>query len=282
MTSRNWIRVHFDRPCPICERPDWCLLSADEGAAICARIESPKKCGDAGWLHKLRVNHRRSPRTVVRAAPLPSIRSIDFAALAQRFQNAVDSVALDHLARQLELSVTSLHALGIGWNGWAWSFPMVNVSGETLGIRLRLPSGRKLAVKGGHEGLFLTNVVNDHQLIVCEGATDTAALLDLGFVNVVGRPSCTGGIKLLAELVRQKQFAEVVMVADGDEPGRRGADNATSVLLTYAPIVRVIQPPVGIKDARAWLRAGGRREHVEQAIQAAAVRRLAIKTRKVQ
>ena len=59
-------------------------------------------------------------------------------------------------------------------------------------------------------------------MLICEGPTDTAALLDMGFANVVGRPSCTGGIKLLVELVCQRRSEEVVVVADGDEPGQGG------------------------------------------------------------
>ena len=68
----------------------------------------------------------------------------------------------------------------------------------------------------------------------------------------------------------------MVIVADGDEPGRGGADNLASVLVAYAPAVRLIEPPEGIKDVRDWLRVGGRRSDVEQRIAAAGVRRLAI------
>ena len=47
-------RVRRDNPCPICGKPDWCLIAGDKTAAICKRIESPKQCGEAGWLHRLR------------------------------------------------------------------------------------------------------------------------------------------------------------------------------------------------------------------------------------
>jgi hypothetical protein len=99
----------------------------------------------------------------------------------------------------------------------------------------------------------------------------------MGFRGVAGRPSCTGGSRLLVELVRRRPPSEVVIVADGDEPGRRGADDLASVLLAYAPAVRAIAPPEGVKDARAWLRAGGTRQDVEAAIRAAPVRRLTVR-----
>ena len=115
--------------------------------------------------------------------------------------------------------------------------------------------------------------------MVSEGLTDTAALLDLGYTSVVGRPSSTGGVKLLVELVQRRQPDEVVIVADGDEPGRRGADNLASVLLVYCPMVRVLVPK-HFKDVRDFLRAGGTRQQLEQAIETAPARRLAVRSRR--
>jgi DNA primase len=158
---------------------------------------------------------------------------------------------------------------------------MTDAAGNVRGIRLRRPNGFKFSVTGGRKGLFIPSGVEsgDSLLLVCEGPTDATALLDMGLVNVVGRPSCTGGIKLIVEMVRRRRPLEVVVVADGDEPGRRGADNLASVLVAYAPAVRVIAPPAGIKDARAWLQAGGTRRDVQEATGAALVRRLVIRTR---
>jgi 5S rRNA maturation endonuclease (ribonuclease M5) len=301
MSARDgWQRVNRERPCPICERPDWCLVSTDETAAICARTESAKRCGEAGWLHRLRDSPRQPVRRAVRRICLPlACPGTRFNELAGQFREAVDSCHLEQFADSLGLSVESLKALGIGWS-WAdqaWAFPMLSADGTVLGIRLRRETGKKFAVRGGKEGLFLPVgeaqgesgsvgsvrvgprgcYSGDSTLLICEGPTDTAALLDMGFDNVVGRPSCTGGIKLLVELVRVQQPAEAVIVADTDEPGQRGASNLASVLVAYVPAVRVIQPPDGLKDARAWLQEGGTRQDVEKAIAAALVRRLTIR-----
>ena len=56
-TFASWDRP-VTGPCPVCGKPDWCLVAEDGSAAICARIEegSVKRCGDAGWLHILREN----------------------------------------------------------------------------------------------------------------------------------------------------------------------------------------------------------------------------------
>jgi phage/plasmid primase-like uncharacterized protein len=283
-----WNRVSREKRCPICGRPDWCVVTKDGTAAICARTESAKRCGEAGWLHRLVESPWRPARAMVRSVTLSNStreKALHFARLAAEYQAEVKAHDLDHLARGLGLSVNSLQALGIGWAASfrAWSFPMVDADGNTLGVRLRRPDGFKFSLKGGKEGVFLpaVNPDGDKRLLVCEGPTDATALLDLGFPNVIGRPSCTGGIKIIVDLVRRRTTSAVIIVADGDEPGQLGADNLASVLLAYVPAVQVIAPPVGIKDARAWLQAGGTRADVEQAIQAAKVRRLSIISRRV-
>jgi hypothetical protein len=281
MTQAGWRRVSRARPCPICERPDWCLVSADGTAAICPRVESAKRVGDAGWLHRLKDDAGQHPRRRARVVRLGAGAAprADLARLAAQYRQSLDGGCLYQFAVSLGLSVPSLCRLGIGWSveHRAWSFPMTDCDGNVLGIRLRRPNGYKFAVTGSKEGLLVPSTVDEDtssSLMVPEGPTDASALLDMGYQNVAGRPSCTGGIKLLIELARRRQSREVVIVSDSDEPGRRGADHLASVLVAYAPAVRVIAPPAGIKDVRDWLRAGGNRRDVEEAIRAAAVRRL--------
>jgi len=278
--SGGWRRVSRDRRCPICGRPDWCLIAADGSAAICARTKSAKRCGEAGWLHRLGDERFSSARPVVRSIALTATRPRhDFANLAANYQHAADPGRLHALAMSLGVSVASLQALRIGWSAQhrAWSFPMLDPRGNVVGIRLRRPNGFKFAVAGGKEGLFLpVDSRPDESLIVAEGPTDTAALFDLGFRNVAGRPNCAGGVKLLVELVRIRHRPEVVILADGDKPGQCGAENLATVLVAYSPAVRIIQPPDGIKDAREWLRAGGTHQDVDAVIASAAIRRLVI------
>jgi hypothetical protein len=249
-------------------------------AAICARVESPKHCGEAGWLHVLRDDGPAWPtwrRTInVAIKSMSTGTEVDFAKLADEFQQAARPEDVAALAECLGLSAEGLGRLRVGWSkrNSAWSFPMVDVDGNVLGIRLRLPDGRKLAVPGGHEGLFIaTDLDLAERVLICEGPTDTAALLDLGF-PAIGRPSCTGGAKLLVDLVEQRKPREVVIVADGDLPDQRGAQSLAVVLVAYAAAVRIITPPVGIKDARAWKLAGATAVDVQAAIDAAAVRQL--------
>jgi len=293
-TSSIWQRVTRRRPCPVCEKPDWCLFageSSDPDAVICARIESPKRCGESGWLHHLRHDGptwsprvRRIELSAARVAtvPLGSKGTVPFSLtrksgqspspsldnLAAECAAAVRPEALDRLAIALGVSGENLRRLGISWSARhrAWAFPMSNAAGDLLGIRLRLPGGKKLAVRGGKEGLFLPEGLTGGSphpnplpmgegtelptadcpvpttLLIAEGPTDTAALLDLGF-SAVGRPSCTGGVTLLVELVRTLKPSGVVIVADADAPGQRGAETLAAVLVAYAASVRIVAPP---------------------------------------
>lgn len=52
------IRVSKKNPCPVCGKPDWCMISPDGQSAICARVSSDKPVGNrgAGWLHRLGQN----------------------------------------------------------------------------------------------------------------------------------------------------------------------------------------------------------------------------------
>ena len=44
-TASKWIHVTKHNPCPICGKPDWCLISKDVEAAICARISKFEREG---------------------------------------------------------------------------------------------------------------------------------------------------------------------------------------------------------------------------------------------
>jgi hypothetical protein len=156
-----------------------------------------------------------------------------------------------------------------------------------LGVRLRLSGGRKLSVKGGKEGLFvpgphpnpLPKGEGTGLLLIAEGPTDTAALLDLGF-SAVGRPSCTGGVALLVKLVQHHRPEAVVIVADADAAGIGGAESLAAKLTAYCPMVRVVTPPAGVKDAREWKRRGATAADVQATIDAAPVRKLSVSVRR--
>ena len=270
MNSDNWTRVSREYPCPICEKPDWCLYAGPPDAptaVICPRIESEKRCGEAGWLHKLRDDDNWNFSRTVRI-PASEVPDDSFGRLARRYEDDMEPAFLAQLAKDLGLSTTSLRRLGVGWakDYEAWSFPMSNANGHVTGIRLRRRDGSKFAVTGSKAGIFLPrDLASPRRLLVCEGPSDTAAMLDLDF-EAVGRPSCNGGAALIRELATRMMPQEVICVADSDAPGLRGAEELACGLSLYCPSVRVLVPPNGINDARAWKASGATHDAIVKAI----------------
>lgn len=243
---RDYARVSKRQHCVVCGRPDWCLVSKDGAMAVCARVESSKRVGDAGWLHVL--SDPIPVRSSLAPTPLPVVR--DFTALANEYRHIIGIGRTMDLASQLKVMTTSLYRLGVGWDGAAYTFPMQNETGRVVGIRRRMPDGSKLSVKGGREGCFVpTGSIGDQTdvVLVCEGPTDTAAALDAGF-PAIGRPSCTGGTKIVCALLKGR---EAVIVSDVDGPGRNGAERLAKDLIENLIACRIVLPARG-KDLREW------------------------------
>ena len=245
-----------------------------------------KQTKNGGWLHRLR-EREYLPMVRVRKVVLsePETPSVDCDHLASDFAAAVDPGALAEFAKGLGLTTDSLTRLGIGWSSDsnAWAFPM-NRGQQTVGIRLRSWTGSKWSVTGGREGLFVPRGLTfSDMLLIAEGPTDTAALLEMGF-EAVGRPSCSGGVRLLVDLIRSRRVKDVVIVSDVDPhgAGQRGAELLAVALTPYCPSIRVIAPPGGVKDVRDWKRAGAGHDDIMAIINATAARRLVVRSKRIQ
>ncbi len=284
----QWRRVSRSSPCPICGKPNWCLVSTDEAVAICPRISEAavKDLGEAGWLHRLKDlpwQPDRPRRSVIRITP-PYSSKRDLTRLVNNFRDAVDPDSLKCLADELSLSVTSLFRLAVGWSHevGAWIFPVSDEGGRIVGCNRRYRDGSKRMLHGHHVGLYLpTDLPEDldgQTLLICEGATDTAAALDLGY-QAVGRFSCKHGASSLTELVRSRRPGLVVICADAKPQEREGAETLASVLLPYVLGLKVIVPPPPHQDLRAWKKDGAVYQTVRQIISVAPIRRFQILVR---
>jgi 5S rRNA maturation endonuclease (ribonuclease M5) len=117
-----------------------------------------------------------------------------------------------------------------------------------IGIQRRT-TPRKRCVDGSHLGLFIPTGLNGHDLLlIAEGASDCAALLDMGF-SAIGRPNCNSGDEMCETWCRSHQYRRVVVVADNDDVGRRGAFGLARRLEA-----EVVAPPLEFKDVRSWTR----------------------------
>lgn len=160
--------------------------------------------------------------------------------------------------RTLGIPDGGLRRLGVVWAASvaALAAPMLSaVNGPTIGVRLRADDGRKWAVKGSHNGLFMPDSFTGSGPLYCpEGLTDTAALCGLG-VDAIGRPSATGG-RALVRAAAKMTGRPVVVVADADAPGRDGAAILVNELRTEGLAAKVMMPPPGCKDIREAVAAG--------------------------
>jgi len=264
--ATKWIRVTRHEPCTICGRGDWCGLSEDRTVAVCMRVKSDRPVRNGGWLH--RVAAASPPRPPSRVyVPASSEPERDWHALLARWAGRTAPVDYARLAHLLGVSAASLRRLGaaVSDRPAVWAFPMSDAQGETIGVRLRAEDGRKWAVAGSRNGLFWPDDLRaEGPLLVCEGPTDTAALLDLGY-DAIGRPSCTGAVEMVIEAVRRLRRRDVAIMADADGPGITGADRLARALTAAGRRPKVIRPLKG-KDARAWVRAGATRAVVDTVI----------------
>lgn len=271
----RFVRVTRQHPCPVCGKPDWCIVSREGDTAICPRtIEGAVRyITDTGYLHRLDgaalPGRGQSPPHPTARPALPA-PSFDAEAFARQCHDAVREDDLDMMGIELGVSPYSLERLRTGWSQehMAYTFPMRNDHNEIIGVRLRNIHGRKWAVAGSRAGLFIPAALTGKDpLLICEGPTDTAALLTLGF-DALGRPSCTGGTDYLIAGLRRRRRA-VVVVADRDGPGWQGAQQLAQQIARVTSSLKVLTP-VGAKDAREWVRSGVTAAVVREIIASAA------------
>jgi hypothetical protein len=257
-------RVTPDRRCPICGRGDWCLLAPDGSTAICPRTEagSVSLVGNAGWLHVLDPRAQPRPFVVPKLRPR---RGRDWTSYVNSTQSALDG-PLGELAGMLGVSRRSLEMIQAGYDGGreAWTFPERDADGNVIGILVRGRAGAKKRLPNSRCGLVYAR--NWHSatgpVLLVEGPSDTAAALTMGLC-VLGRPSNTGGIELLVEVLEPVPDDRPVIVIgerdrkpDGSWPGRAGAiSTATQLAKTLDRPIGWSLPPGDAKDTRAWLNA---------------------------
>lgn len=263
-TRERMLPVSASAPCPVCQKPDWCLRAPDGSVAICQRVKSAKRCGDAGWLHRL----TEPVAPVPRPKPKPTAAPTNWSALAATYAKNFRPDGRAKLAGLLGLPPDALDALPLlGVNradpaGPCATFPETDAGGTVIGINRRYSNGSKKAMHGGKRGLTLPTGWRDRPgpTFVVEGPTDAAALTAAG-LSAVGRPSNTGGVALLADLFRADPQREIVVNGENDrtETGWPGLDGAVVVARGLAEklgrAVRRAMPPESAKDVRDWLTA---------------------------
>ncbi len=142
MTASKWVRENRRNRCSVCGKPDWCLISRDGKAAICARIESDKPVGNkgAGWIH-----------TLDNSTPLPPLKPEPDAKQIPKAAPDVLDTAYRALLSELPLSET--HRDSLQRRGLA------DAEIHTLGYKTLPANGRReLATRLQAKGVKLAGV----------------------------------------------------------------------------------------------------------------------------
>lgn len=263
MERGAWRRVTNTEPCPICAHDSWC--SVGEFVVLCMRTDNNRPAKDGnGWLHPL-VGQVHSP---VRETPKPTHGDKpqrNWRAISDQFENKITNEQVEQLAKDLGVGTGSLRELGIGWNDakHLYTFPMYGADGSASGIRTRNPdTGEKKAVFGSKLGVIKCRAPVEGSVLLCEGESDTAAALSIGF-QAIGLP---GAGMALDAAAAHLHGVDVVVVADADEAGASGAERACRKLSGIAKSVVIIVPPAPHKDLRVWVRSGATRDDVKALI----------------
>lgn len=266
-------RVSRRDPCAICRHGDYCTVTTDGAVAKCTRVAEGAfriAVDGAGIAHYHRLKES-TPQAPTRRPRTPPPPAIDAVTIARRCYAQCSDEEREMMGEDLGMSCGSLDALRMGWShrDEAYTFPMRDAGERVIGIRLRRWDGRKWAVPGSRNGLFIPRVQRRDPLVICEGPTDTAALVSVGFF-AVGRPSNTGGADLIEAYLRRIRYrGELWIMTDKDEPGstaqrltRHGADALAERALQWCGTVKAIRPPAD-KDARQWIMRGATRAVIE-------------------
>lgn len=264
--SKLWPSVTKDRPCPICKRPDWC--SFGDYQMKCMRVQNGPELKGGGWMHPY-PDKFYVPKKLWQPPIRPKKEPQDFKAMLQHFRDSTSTENYERLSDSLGVKVESLIELDAAWSRQhqAWAFPMRNCQRSIVGIRLRSMDGKKWAVTGSTQGLFLPSRVPFFEpAVIVEGPTDAAAALSIGLYPI-GRASCNCGADDINEYLSTLKARRVIIVADNDEDkevnGRRirpGIDGALRLQEKFK-VKSCIWLPVE-KDLRSFVNRGGTKEEV--------------------
>lgn len=141
------------------------------------------------------------------------------------------------------------------------TYPYIDEHGKLLfevvrfdpkGFKQRRPDGRggwHWNLNGTRRVLYnLPSVIASDSVLVCEGEKDCECARRLGFVATCNPGGAGKWRREYSEYLRGKR---VVIVPDGDEPGRKHARDVACSLVGLAEFVKIVELPSG-KDLSDW------------------------------
>jgi len=242
--------------CPICGKPDFCLVAEDGTAAICARIEkgSVKRVGEAGYLHILKEGF------VPQKYKEPPVPDIDW-------HTKVTVQGVNLLSKRREFGkfckytgVNPIAALrfNVGYDDGWFTIPLYKEANKITGIQRRRGALKRME-KHSKIGVFVPSAFFQYHcrtLAVTEGWSDAVAAIQYGFSSI-GKFNSHAGDKWTEYYAKHIKCQQVLIFADNDESGigLEGANKtATHLKETLGIPVNVCVTPK--KDLKETYNAG--------------------------
>ena len=234
--------------CPVCKKPDGCLIADDGTAAICSRKSEGcvKKVGKGafhgGWLHILGDFKPQKHET-------PKKPFVDWSKWSVKFaiQLAENREAFGKLCQSININPISALRFYIGWHkGWL-TIPSYGVSGRIVGIQRRQGNIKRYMRYSGM-GVFVPSAFYQNPsdtVAVTEGWTDTVTALEYGY-NAIGRVNAwVGNEEVLMFVKTHPSIERVLIFADNDEDGvgLAGANECRDMLIDNDMMTRVVLTP---------------------------------------
>lgn len=260
LPREQYARVSRARPCPVCGKPDWCMLARDGSHAICSRVSvGGVFCGEPGWRHTM-----TNAQPTTHPATMREKARLDASGYAVAFERALTPAQALACSSDLGVSVDSLRRLRMGWceEHDAPTFPMWE-RGQIVGIRIRKPDGFKFAIRDSSNGFFIPRGLTLFDtLLIVEGPTDTAAALDMGF-DAIGKPNASACTDELIRLLCERRPDLTVFMGENDTPDASGKVAGIDGPMKQCERARnaglravFVLPPRG-KDLREWKNVHG-------------------------
>ncbi len=224
------------------------------------RIDSQFPSKDGGWFHFYNDEPLNSGKPKIEVEVKRIKKEVDLEReMLEIFYNG--DIPIPELANELGVNNDSILSLECchSKKHKAWAIPMRGGDNKIIGIQLRSDDGTKKCVTGSRGGLFIPQCETQKIAYICEGASNAAALLTMGFFSI-GRFNCNSGGDMLKVALNRLKINRVVIVADNDslksandKTFRPGQDGARKLKKELGLSSCIFTCPNPVKDVRGLL-----------------------------
>jgi len=219
------------------------------------------KCFACGYYVEVDMEGRRK---IVKAQRIPN--PINWNALNELYKNNYQTGCLPFT--KWDVTPDTLKLMDIGWDGESHTFPVYKNRKTMIGIQRIFEDNSKKLVHGSRMGIFIpfSYTYTKNYTVITEGVSDTAMAVDLN-LNVIGRLSANCCEDIITNIFRNLLVKDriILILADNDEAGKKGAIKLATHLKPYSEYVKIVPSQKG-GDLREWVNEEKERSQIRQYI----------------